>query len=176
MGKIQSKSDMEEWFWVCSEDNIADMDTRPNVTPEQMKPGSRYQEGNRWMQEDAETWPIEQKFGYVPTEELLSKGKVFAAEAAQDTRLVDVSRFSSLQKLLNTVVLVFKAKARFQKFDVLYPSSLLLKAEKFLFFEAQASLRTAIKGGEFISLRLREVEVDAGCPKQLIVIAGCLEN
>ena len=113
VGKIQSKSDVEEWFWVCCEDNIADMDTRPNMTPEQMKPGSRYQEDNRWMQEDAETWPIAQKFGDVPTEELLSKGKVFAAEAAQDTRLVDVSRFSSLQKLLNTVVLVFKAKARF---------------------------------------------------------------
>ena len=34
----------------------------------------------------------------------------------------------------------------------------------------------AIKGGEFISLSPREVEVDAGRPKQLIVIAGCLEN
>ncbi len=70
VSEIRTKSDPEtEWFWIPGELNIADMGTRPTVLPEDMGPGTPYQEGLPWMRGSPEAWPTKKTFMPPPPEE-----------------------------------------------------------------------------------------------------------
>ncbi len=63
VSEIRTKSDPEtEWFWIPGELNIADMGTRPTVLPEDMGPGTPYQEGLPLMRESPGAWPTKKTF------------------------------------------------------------------------------------------------------------------
>jgi hypothetical protein len=63
VSEIRTKSDPEtEWFWIPGKLNIADMGTRPTVLPEDMGPGTLYQEGLPWMREPPEAWSTKKTF------------------------------------------------------------------------------------------------------------------
>jgi len=70
VSEIRTKSDPEtKWFWILGELNIADMGTRPTVLPEDMGPGTLYQEELPWMREPPEVWPTKKTFTSPPPEE-----------------------------------------------------------------------------------------------------------
>ena len=51
-GEIKSKSDPEsEWFWLPSQENLADLGTRDDVMPSSLHPYSIYLNGTLWMRE-----------------------------------------------------------------------------------------------------------------------------
>ena len=78
VGEIKTKSlAAEEWYWLPTEENLADMGTRPDVLPDDMVEESAYQSGKRWMGEETECWPVSQSFGRPPPEE-------FKSSAAQE--------------------------------------------------------------------------------------------
>jgi hypothetical protein len=47
----------EEWLWLAGNHNPGDLGTRSNAAPQEMGPGSEYQDGMVWMREPVELWP-----------------------------------------------------------------------------------------------------------------------
>ncbi len=66
--RIKSNPD-KEWFWILGELNLADQGTRPTVLPQDMAPGTPYQDGVPWMRDPVEAWPMKKKFTTPPVEE-----------------------------------------------------------------------------------------------------------
>jgi hypothetical protein len=59
----------EEWLWLVGNRNPADLETRSNATPQELGPGSEYQDGMAWMREPVESWPCKKSFSPAPEEE-----------------------------------------------------------------------------------------------------------
>ena len=59
IGEIQAtcERDMQDWYWVPTELNIADINTRGKC-PEELGPGSAWQQGPEFLSDPFEEWPI----------------------------------------------------------------------------------------------------------------------
>jgi hypothetical protein len=66
--RIKSNPD-KEWFWIPGELNLEDQGTWPTVLPQDMAPGTPYQDGLPWMRDPVEAWPVKKKFTTPPVEE-----------------------------------------------------------------------------------------------------------
>jgi len=55
--EIQQLTKPEEWRWVPTDENIADLATRGDCTVEDVLPTSRYQQGPAWLRLDESLWP-----------------------------------------------------------------------------------------------------------------------
>ena len=57
VGEIRSSSSADDWFWIPSEDNPADLLTR-GTPPDQLDMGSFWQSGPEWLLRMESDWPI----------------------------------------------------------------------------------------------------------------------
>jgi hypothetical protein len=57
VSKIKTNPE-EEWYWVPTDCNLADMGTQPTVQPVEMGEDSDYQNGMEWMRRPEEEWPV----------------------------------------------------------------------------------------------------------------------
>ena len=106
VGEIKSKTEpLKEWFWVATDQNLADLGTRNSVTPEDMMEDKEYQIGKDWMRGPEEKWPVNQSFSKPPEEEMKKVGAV-CLTAAGDS-LVKYERFQSFSKLQRVIAYVF---------------------------------------------------------------------
>ena len=106
-GEIKSKSDPgSEWFWLPTQDNLADLGTRDDVTPEMIAPESIYINGLDWMREPTNVWPVNQHPCKVPTEELIPVARSSAVATGKITAF-DTKRFKSFKKAVGTLANVF---------------------------------------------------------------------
>jgi len=113
VSEIKSKSCPEkEWFWVPTDCNPADLGTRENAAPADLREGTWYQNGMKWMYEPEERWPAKKKFSEPPEEERNKKQKSVGAVFRGQSNLW--SRFSSLTKLIRTVATVLYAVKRWK--------------------------------------------------------------
>ena len=62
IAEIQANMGDASWYWVNTDENIADLGTRGKVSPLDLGKGSRWQEGPSWLKEPFEKWPIRQDF------------------------------------------------------------------------------------------------------------------
>jgi hypothetical protein len=68
--EVKVNSNVEkEWLWLVGNRNPADLVTRSNDTPQEMGPGSEYQDGMPWMRKPVESWPCKKSFSPAPEEE-----------------------------------------------------------------------------------------------------------
>ena len=181
VGEIRSKSDVEnEWSWIPTDENLADLGTRTSVKPEMMGPDSEYQNGKRWMNQSKESWPSSTiPGGQIPQEELIPAARVHAGTHSVKEPLIDLKDFSSLSRVTNRLAWTAKAVESFKfkagKILTLSSmSSLQGKALNFLLFEAQASVRVALKNGELDTLRPMFKDVEGFGGLQLVVTSGRL--
>jgi hypothetical protein len=105
----------EEWFWVPTDCNLADLGTRPNVEPGDLAEDSYYQNGQPWMRKPEGEWPTKKQFSAPPAEER-RKDVVTVASALSAT--APGTKFKSLQKLINTYAYVFQAIKRWRTYRV----------------------------------------------------------
>jgi hypothetical protein len=105
----------EEWFWVPTDCNLADLGTRPNVEPGDLAEDSHYQNGQPWMKKPGGEWPTKKQFSAPPAEER-RKDVVTVASALSAT--APGTKFKSLQKLINTYAYVFQAIKRWRTYRV----------------------------------------------------------
>ncbi len=71
MREVKVSSNVEEeWLWLVGNRNPSDLGTRLNATPQDMGPGSEYQDGMAWMKEPVESWPCKKSFSPAQEEEL----------------------------------------------------------------------------------------------------------
>ena len=59
MGEIQLKTNVEDWFAIPSEENIADCLTK-GLFPSKLNSGSMWQDGPNWLGQPQSDWPIQQ--------------------------------------------------------------------------------------------------------------------
>ena len=116
-GEIKSKSDPgPEWFWLATNENLADLGTREDVVPADLHPTSAYLIGKPWMCEDFNKWPVNQHPGAVPEEELTPSARsVMVVKVAEKTDLFNVQKYRSFAKLVRVSALVFKAVELFKE-------------------------------------------------------------
>jgi Pao retrotransposon peptidase len=105
----------EEWFWIPTDCNLADLGTRPNVEPGDLAEDSYYQNGQPWMMKPESEWPTKKRFSAPPAEER-RKDVVTVASALSAT--APGTKFKSLAKLVNTYAYVFQAIKRWKTYRV----------------------------------------------------------
>ena len=174
-GEIKNKSDpLQEWFWIPTDENLADMGTREDVTPAILGPGSAYQTGLEWMTKKPEYWPTSQQpGGQIPAEEMI-KVKVMAA-TAKVVEILDLKKFTSLRKACRILGYVLLAIELFRGRSVekKLKSQLIVEAEIFLFIQAQKLLKYGLKEGKLTSLLPRWEDVNLrGNVEKLLVTEG----
>ena len=62
IAEIQRLSDVNDWYWVASADNAADIGTRRHVKTLELCFGSQWQCGPEWLSLSFESWPVSQTF------------------------------------------------------------------------------------------------------------------
>jgi hypothetical protein len=71
-----------------------------NATPQDLGPGSEYQEGMAWMKEPVDSWPFKKSFSPAPEEELrkdMMEGICNVVKGTKDQSSADV-HFPSVKK------------------------------------------------------------------------------
>ena len=113
--KFKTKPD-SEWFWIPSKQNLADLGTRDDVSPEILDEKSVYQCGLEWMSESEEKWPINQSKGEVPKEELIPAARCMVATAEDTDTLIRLEKYTSVEKpkRILAIVLLFLTNAKTQ--------------------------------------------------------------
>ena len=56
--EIQQVTRPEDWRWLPTDENVADLATRGACTVEDVLPGSRYQSGPSWLRLEQDQWPV----------------------------------------------------------------------------------------------------------------------
>ena len=111
VGEIQStcSGDMSSWYWVSTEQNIADWNTRGKL-PVELGLGSVWQEGPAFMTKPFEEWPvksIDQIRKELPSEELPSvEASVCVVKSEESVKLVQFDRVSKWEVLVRAIAMV----------------------------------------------------------------------
>ena len=111
-------------LWVPTRGHLADMDARANVTPEGMAEGTPYQDGQPWMYQPVDSWPVKKTFTAPPPEEIKSKIRQAACNVIREESWISrLSKragtgrtFEKLQRIVAYVVLIaarFKGQTDF---------------------------------------------------------------
>ena len=93
VAEIQSKTNPDEWWWVPSECNPADLLTRV-TRPEELHSNSTWQRGPEFLSRSVEEWPLRKD----PVEELPDRIETLITHTQctlDDMDVIDVNRFSS---------------------------------------------------------------------------------
>lgn len=116
IAEIQTKSDPNEWWWVPSKDNPADLTTR-STAPEELGEASIWQNGPDYLKWDLDHWPISQS---CDDDELPDRiGVVMATdvkkgwnidEQGYNLSIINIERFSELAKLLKVTAMILHIK------------------------------------------------------------------
>lgn len=106
VAEIQSASDKEQWFHVCSADNPADLISR-GVDPCQLNSNTLWWSGPTWLSQPPEKWPKESgDQTNTSLEQKKTKNIALTASTVDDESIF--SRYSTLYKLTRVVAWCFR--------------------------------------------------------------------
>lgn len=93
VAEILDSTEINQWYHIKSNDNIADLGTRENATVADVDEGSAWQIGPSWMYLPLEEWPVTQDVGRntVP-EEFVVRRKVVASVFKEEP-VIDYSKY-----------------------------------------------------------------------------------
>ena len=126
VGEIRLKTSINDWAWVQSKDNPADLGTH-GVDPLKLGRESVWQCGPEWMKLHYSYWPID--FDYkdsMPIGELIQVHEINIVNSSHHIgNVIDIKRFNSLNKLLRVTSIVQRVvKDRKFKMSPLTPTDL----------------------------------------------------
>ena len=171
VGEIQTKTNIEDWYWLESALNIADWVTRPK-SPADIGPNSNWQTGPDFLRLPEEEWPIVKAPLAMSLPEL--KKEVFTCEQVKEDVFdqFDLERYSKWELLLNTTSRILDLQNKYRKHhnaDQLQTNTTLQIAEKMWIMKAQQSLHTRLSDNTLLKLCSR---VDEG----VILVGGRTER
>jgi hypothetical protein len=154
IGEIQELTQKNDWYWIESAKNIADIISR-GADPSDMGPESKWQRGPTFLEKEVEEWPVKQTYsgGELP-DQVISKTapNVLTAQVADGQRslakVIDIGRYSSYRKLLRVTVRVssvFKHQASLRNVHNIPNHDDMKDAEMMWVRDAQLSLEDDIK-------------------------------
>ena len=152
-------SNVEEWYCVKSEDNIADLATREDAKIEDISEESQWQNGKEWMYRAKEDWPVKQDVGenHIPPEELIQHKICAAATNDEPTFSFREYEGKSYQFVMRMMARVLRAvKNRSFKGAAHYTVEDLNNAEKFVVKTSMQRTKKMFEQGKLASLRAEE--------------------
>ena len=120
VGEIKAKSESQEWSWLPTHENLADLGTRDNVKPDMLALGSKYQVGMDWMNQEEETWPVKKNPGNSAKEiegELTSAAKKVLTVNSTEIELNlinNLKKYCSYMRAQRVTATFFMAVERFR--------------------------------------------------------------
>ena len=108
-GEIRSKTNVNDWAWVQSKDNPADIGTHV-VNPLSLHDKSTWQNGPDWLKLHYSSWPINYDYKEdMPTVELLPLCQINRVRVTHHVGIViDINKFNSSDKRLRITAIVQK--------------------------------------------------------------------
>ena len=116
IGEIQSLTKRDDWYWVESAKNIADLISR-GASPSELRMGSDWQRGPDFLKEDVKGWPITQQdysASQLP-DVIVAPYPVTSAQISQSLgirQLIDGERFSSYTKLMRVTARILSTSKK----------------------------------------------------------------
>ena len=113
IGEIQDLTSKDDWKWIRTDLNIADLGTRADAEPVDLNSTSQYQRGPDWLYWPKSEWPATIVQGEIPREELSKAAKRVMLSKVCDP-MINIDKFMSLKKNVRifTYVLMFIEKTR----------------------------------------------------------------
>ena len=110
LSEIQTKSKVSEWFWVSSENNVADLTTR-FLSPEELNSESVWQCGPDFLKLPFHLWPVKKVTGSIEILPDLVREHRINACTTQSIQfnldaVVEVSRYCNINKLLRVTAII----------------------------------------------------------------------
>ena len=170
VGEIKSLTNFEDWYWVATDQQVADIGTRGNAMPADLKEGTRYQSGPDWLKLEEKEWPARKVVGMLPREELSSAAKRVMYGKLLDP-MIDIERYEGFDKAARVLARVMQAVERFKGRKCAGRTITELKeiAINHLFNWHQGVERDELKKGYYKDLVAMEVGV-TGFSKEVRVV------
>ena len=105
IGEIQAITEKQDWFWVESSQNIADIISRGGSAKE-LEQGSEWQTGPKFLQLPEEEWPIKQSYSGQALPEVLVMAAPTVEIEPSIASVIDIERYSSYDKLIRVTARV----------------------------------------------------------------------
>ena len=114
LSEIQTKSKVVEWFWVSSENNVADLTTR-FLNPEEMNSESVWQRGPKFLKLPFNLWPVKRIASSIEILPDLIQSHSINTCVDQIIHsnlesVIQISRYSNMDKLLRITARILKFK------------------------------------------------------------------
>ena len=175
LGEIQSGTNESEWYWISREHNISDWITH-GKRPSEINRTSEWQLGPKFLSKPISEWPISNRTNIIDLPERIRFMGVISNQNVDTlASRIDVTRFSSLDKLLRVTEKILWLYQKFQTSkgvkndDAEKDENLSKKAEKFWILEAQREIKE----------RLAKKELLKHCPRiedDVVVVGGRTER
>jgi hypothetical protein len=175
IGEIQDSTNKENWFWVESSLNIADVATRPLEPTVNLDRDGEWQNGPSFLSQAVKDWPTRSETNVTTLPEIKRNfvGAVAKVASSSIASKMDVNRFSKLSRLLYTTARIEKLFRRFKKDCGVYEHRILpedlLHAEETWIKYVQEDMHSDMANGRYKRL-LPTVECD------MIVVGGRAER
>lgn len=112
IGEIMESTNMSEWYWVPSKQNVADDATKWQSIPS-VNSQHRWFTGPSFLSESEEHWPVQNHDYEKVSLELKARLTHIACEKPRLLN-INLSRFSDYKKLVNTQAFVLRASRKFK--------------------------------------------------------------
>ena len=171
VGEIRQLSNKEDWLWVPSGEQVADIGTRTDAMPCDLGTGSRYQDGPAWLRLPVGEWPAKSRVGEAPREELSSAAKKVLLLAKKEV-LMDPARYKSFTRMTRVLarVLYFLGRIRGKQPKMV---DMVEYATNYIISNNQAEERKLLQEGKLANLAAKEVSLPAyGVEVKVVVMSG----
>lgn len=177
--EIRSLSDVDDWAWVPSAENVADIGTK-GVDPAKFVQLKTWLTGPNWLRLSLSEWPVSFDTDQKLYDEDVKLGHVLATTTVSKCRL-DAANFSTLQRLLKVTAYILKFIASLkspkpQQIDCDWTKIVLTAedfsaAENYWLRQVSRSVMDMYEAGKLSSLRPCLVWDDKG-KFQMVVTSG----
>ena len=148
IGEIQTTTNADEWYWIDSSSNIADIITR-GASACDLGGESEWQNGPDFMKLPVEDWPINQDID----DDVIHEVPDLIARVSWITMTskipIDIERFSRYMKLLRVTALVLQVK-ELHSFRIRLPLNPVMLTEAMIWWvkDAQETIKAELVKGE----------------------------
>ncbi len=106
IAEIQTLTSTDEWWWIASDNNVADLATRPQH-PSNLGSDSLWQMGPKYLTLPVDQWLVGQPcIQELPDRNCISLACEISIDHVQKTPILDIERFSSYEKMIQTTAVI----------------------------------------------------------------------
>ena len=162
VGEIQSKTRKEDWFWVESALNIADIISR-GANPEELGMNSEWQTGPKFLCDPEEEWPTKQTYSGTSLPDQIVMTVQILPTTPRISEILDLQQHSSYDQLIRItarVQSVFKMSPlkSLKNISSIPSRQQFMEAEKSWIIDAQHTLSNDIKPETMKRLGATEID------------------